>query len=173
MKKEIIAAILILLCIALMPARAVCAQQQEAISLADGEYKVDVELSGGSGKASITSPATVIVENGTAIARIEWSSSNYDYMIVDGEKYLPVNTDGNSVFEIPVLSFDSEMTVIADTTAMSVPHEIEYTLVFDGDSAVLAQAQDGGGIDLGLIFLLAIAMMTALVMAALTMRRQG
>ena len=35
-------------------------------------------------------------------ATIVWSSPNYDYMIVDGEKYLPTNTEGNSTFEIPV-----------------------------------------------------------------------
>ena len=52
-------------------------------------------------------------------------------MMVNGEKYLPVNTDGNSVFEIPVLVFDEAMPVAADTTAMSAPHEIEYTLTFD------------------------------------------
>ena len=52
----------------------------------------------------------------------------------DGEKYLPVNTEGNSQFEIPVKYFDKPMDVIADTTAMSEPHEIEYTLTFDSAS---------------------------------------
>ena len=63
-------------------------------------------------------------------ASIEWSSPHYDYMIVDGTKYEPVNTEGNSVFEIPVSELDKELTVIADTTAMSKPHEIEYVLNF-------------------------------------------
>ena len=58
-----------------------------------------------------------------------------DYMIVDGEKYLPTNEEGmNSVFEIPVLSMDEGMPVIADTTAMGAPHEIDYTLTFYSDS---------------------------------------
>ena len=70
-----------------------------------------------------------------ATAQIIWSSSNYDYMLVDGEKYLPVNEEGNSVFEIPVSFFDREIEVIADTTVMSKPHEIEYTLTFDASSA--------------------------------------
>ncbi len=77
---------------------------------------------------------TVDVSGDSVTAVIEWSSPHYDYMIVEGEKYLPVNEDGNSVFEIPVLSFDKPMTVIADTTAMSEPHEIEYTLTFDSSS---------------------------------------
>jgi len=104
------------------------------ISVKDGKYAVDVSLEGGSGKADVTSPATLLVEDGKAHALIEWSSPNYDYMIVNGQQYLPVNQSGNSVFEIPVTVFDEPMTVTADTTAMSTPHEIEYTLTFDSDS---------------------------------------
>lgn len=100
----------------------------------DGEYTVNVELSGGTGRAEILSPAELTVKDGSAVVRIEWSSSSYDYMIVDGEKYLPVNENGNSVFEISVTGFDEAVPVIADTTAMSVPHEIEYELIFHSDS---------------------------------------
>lgn len=101
----------------------------------DGEYSIQVDLEGGSGKASVTSPTLLTVEDGQAYAQIQWSSSNYDYMIVNGEKYLPTNEEGmNSVFEIPVLSMDEGMPVIADTTAMGTPHEIEYTLTFYSDS---------------------------------------
>ena len=60
-------------------------------------------------------------------------------MVVDGEKYLPVNTEGNSVFEVPVSIFDRFVPVAADTTAMSTPHEIEYTLFFD--SKTITQAE--------------------------------
>ena len=60
-------------------------------------------------------------------------------MVVDGEKYEPLNTEGNSVFEIPVTCFDAPMTVSADTIAMSTPHEIEYTLTFD--STTLQKAE--------------------------------
>ena len=59
-----------------------------------------------------------------------WGSPNYDYMIVDGEKYLPTNTEGNSTFEIPVAALGTPLAVTADTVAMSKPHEIEYTLTF-------------------------------------------
>ena len=103
--------------------------------LTDGEYSIQVDLEGGSGKASLTSPTILTVEDGKAYAQIQWSSSNYDYMIVDGEKYLPTNEEGmNSVFEIPVLSMDEAMPVIADTTAMGAPHEIDYNLTFYSDS---------------------------------------
>lgn len=101
----------------------------------DGEYSIQVDLEGGSGKASVTSPTLITVKDGAVTAHIQWSSSNYDYMIVDGEKYLPVNEEGgNSEFEIPVLAMDEAMPVIADTTAMGAPHEINYTLTFYSDS---------------------------------------
>lgn len=110
----------------------------ESLGLADGSYTAAVALTGGSGKASVTSPAEIVVADGKATARIEWSSSNYDYMVVDGVRLEPVNTDGNSVFEMPVAAFDTQLTVLADTTAMSTPHEIEYGLTFD--SSTLASA---------------------------------
>ena len=102
-----------------------------SLGLEDGRYTVGVTLEGGSGKAYVESPAVLTVEDGQARATITWSSANYDYMIVDEEKYLPENTDGNSVFTIPVTAFDFASPVRADTTAMSTPHEIEYTLYFD------------------------------------------
>lgn len=105
-----------------------------SMGLADGEYTVEVTLSGGSGRASVQSPAKLTVSGGAASAEIVWSSSNYDYMRIGEVKFLPVNTDGNSTFMIPVSYLDREMTVYADTTAMSEPHEIEYKLTFDSAS---------------------------------------
>ena len=101
----------------------------------DGEYAIDVSMTGGSGKATVVSPTVFLVKDGKAYAKLQWSSSNYDYMIVDGEKYLPVNEEGtNSEFQIPVTIMDESMPVIADTTAMGTPHEINYTLTFYSDS---------------------------------------
>lgn len=108
--------------------------QPVSVDLEDGEYTVEVELNGGTGRASVESPAVLIVRNGKAYARIEWSSGSYDYMKIGEEKYLPLQTEGNSTFEIPITAFDEPVDVIADTTAMSMPHEIEYTLLFHEDS---------------------------------------
>lgn len=113
--------------------------EAETTALSDGTYTVELDFEGGSGKASISSPATINVADGKITATFEWSSPNYDYMIVDGEKYLPVNEDGNSVFEIPVASLDEPMTVIGDTVAMSKPHEIEYTITFHPDTVTEAE----------------------------------
>ena len=107
-----------------------------ADNLENGTYSMEITFEGGSGKAEILSPVTVSVTDEKAIATVQWNSPNYDYMIVDGEKYLPVNTDGDSVFEIPVLKFDEAMDVIGDTVAMSKPHEIEYKITFHSDTRV-------------------------------------
>ncbi len=99
---------------------------------AAGDFDIPVTLSGGSGRASLESPAHVRTENGGYILRLVWSSPNYDYMLVDGERFKPVNNGGNSVFEIPVASFDEPLSVTADTTAMGTPHEIDYVICFNG-----------------------------------------
>lgn len=110
------------------------AQLEGAFQPEDGIYTIELTFEGGSGKAEVYSPAALTVSGGTATAAIQWSSPNYDYMIVDGEKYFPVNTEGNSVFEIPVRAFDEPIDVVGDTVAMSTPHEIAYTLTFHSDT---------------------------------------
>lgn len=108
--------------------------QQEEIQAEDGAYTMEASLEGGTGKAGIQTPLKVIVKEHRATAVVQWSSPNYDYMIVNGEKLFPVNTEGNSVFEVPIWFFDEAMEVTADTTAMSIPHEIEYKLTFYKDT---------------------------------------
>ena len=107
----------------------------------DGSYTIELTMEGGSGRASIQSPAQITVADGAATAILEWSSPNYDYMLVNGEKYLPVNTEGNSVFEVPVEALDVPLTMIGDTVAMSTPHEVEYTVTFHSDT--LQNAESG------------------------------
>ena len=115
--------------------RNVEAQAAEAVETpADGSYTCEVTLEGGSGRATVDSPAALTVADGKMTATIVWSSPNYDYMIVDGEKYLPTNTEGNSTFKIPVSALGTPLSVVADTVAMSTPHEIEYTLTFSAPS---------------------------------------
>ena len=109
-----------------------------AIALADGTYTIEVGFEGGSGKSHVLTPCTLKVENGAATATIVWSSEKYDYMLVDGQRYDVLTTEGGSTFEIPVRALDTPLTVIGDTTAMSTPHEIEYTLTFKSATAVEA-----------------------------------
>lgn len=104
------------------------------LGLADGVYTAELTFAGGSGKAQVLSPCTLTVQDGAATAAIVWSSSKYDYMLVNGERYDVLSTEPGSTFEIPVEAFDTDLTVIGDTTAMSTPHEIEYTLNFSSAS---------------------------------------
>lgn len=115
------------------PVSVAAAQKENGIEtdLEDGEYSIQVDLEGGSGKASVSSPTLMLVKNGRMYVELQWSSSNYDYMIVDGEKFQNESEEGrNSVFTIPVTALDDKMEVIADTLAMGAPHEIDYTLTF-------------------------------------------
>lgn len=106
----------------------------------DGSYTIELTMEGGSGRASIQSPAQLAIADGAATATLEWSSPNYDYMLVNGEKYLPVNTEGNSVFEVPVEVLDAPLTMIGDTVAMSTPHEVEYTVTFHSETLESAES---------------------------------
>jgi len=136
----------LLLCIWIMAAAGCAGQKPEQPASSEEATRcwATVTLEGGSGKASVESPCPVLERSGELLALITWSSSHYDFMIVDGEKILPVNTEGNSQFEIPLkssaesagtsrtesLPADCEMQVQADTTAMSTPHLVDYTLSF-------------------------------------------
>lgn len=101
-----------------------------AKEITDGSYTIEVSLTGGSGRASVESPAKVVIENGKAAATIVWSSPFYEYMLIGETRYDPIQEDGNSTFEIPVL-LDEDMAVSASTIAMSQPHLVDYTLYFD------------------------------------------
>ena len=119
-----IAACMVLLCLT------GCADKK----IEDGTYSVKLSMEGGTGKAHIESPVAVTVKDGVAYATLVWSSKNYDYMLVNGDKYLNESEGGNSTFTVPIDGIPSDMQVIGDTTAMSVPHEIEYTLHFEMDN---------------------------------------
>ena len=105
--------------------------QKKAKALADGTYTVAAALTGGTGKAKIASPLRLTVKDGQITATLVWSSANYDYMRVDGVRYDALIEDGHSVFTVPVASLEEPLPVVADTVAMSTPHEIEYTITFE------------------------------------------
>jgi len=100
----------------------------EDLALADGTYSVETKLYGGSGRTGIASPATLSVNDGRAEVDIVWDSPHYDYMKIADERYDSKLEEGHSVFTIPVNCFDWNIGIIADTTAMSEPHEIAYSL---------------------------------------------
>ena len=112
----------------------------ELSEIPDGSYWIRVSMTGGSGRASISSPTGFYVKDGQATADIHWSSASYDYMKLDGARYEAfTDAAGHSAMTIPVSALDTAIPVLADTTAMSKPYEIEYQLTFDG-SALLPMA---------------------------------
>ena len=139
--KKFCLGLLMVMCItSVMVFPASASAEAATVDLEDGEYSIEVILEGGSGRATITSPAIMTVRGGQGYVQIEWSSPNYDYMLVNGEKYLPVNTEGNSVFEVPVEALDAPLTMIGDTVAMSTPHEVEYTVTFHSETLESAES---------------------------------
>lgn len=94
----------------------------------DGNYEAEITLSGGSGRATVESPAEIHIENGNITAKIVWSSSGYDYMKVDNKEYSSEIIDNKSVFQIDIPDLGQDIPVVARTVAMSEPHYIDYTI---------------------------------------------
>ncbi len=97
----------------------------------DGTYNVGVSCTGGSGRGGVAS-ATVTVSGGsiTSLA-LTMTSPNYDYAYdpVTGAKVNAPAGSGDSVFYVNYPG--STFSFTADTTAMSAPHEITYTVALD------------------------------------------
>ena len=81
-----------------------CQKEKKSEGLADGTYRIEAALAGGTGKATRRP---------------------------NGVRYDAVIEDGHAVFTVPVASLEEPFPVVADTVAMSSPHEIEYTITFD------------------------------------------
>lgn len=106
------------------------------LKLADGGYTAALTLDGGSGRATVLSPADLDIENGQIYLTVVWSSSNYDYMVMDGVRYDLISFENGSTFRLPFPGFDAPVDVIGDTVAMSMPHEIEYKLTLHSGSLI-------------------------------------
>lgn len=105
----------------------------DPVKLADIKT-AEITLEGGTGKVSLLSPARILCYDSSYSVTLSWSSKFYDYMIVDGIRYEPVTVSDRSEFVIPVEDISVPLQVIADTVAMSVPHEIEYVITFNTES---------------------------------------
>ena len=143
--KKFCLGLLMVMCItSIMVFPASASAEAATVDLEDGEYSIEVILEGGSGRATITSPAIMTVRGGKGYVQIEWSSPNYDYMKVENKTFKPLQEAGNSTFELPIIDFDMPIAVVANTTAMSTPHEIEYTLTFLQDTSFEMMAMVAG-----------------------------
>lgn len=64
-------------------------------------------------KAGVASPALMLVKDARAYVQLTWSSPNYDYMLVNGDKYLNEASDGgNSQFTVPIMELDQPLRTL-------------------------------------------------------------
>jgi hypothetical protein len=105
----------------------------EEAGLREGNYSFEGELAGGSGKAHFDGPLLLTVEEDGCFLTFTMSSPFYDYVLVNGERFEPLERDGNSTFRVPLVMLNEDFLFTADTTAMSEPHEIDYSVRIDLD----------------------------------------
>lgn len=119
-----------------LPTDALSSDAQQAVressalyGLADGDYNIAVDVSGG--EDTVESPAPLTMSDGAATATLTFSSPNYDYLVITGEKYEPTEVTGESAtFEIPVKVFDTAIPVTFDSTASGSQEETTGSLSF-------------------------------------------
>gem|GEM_PF-4136916 len=110
--------------------------QDTSTTLADGTYTPDsFSFSGGTGKLQI-SCTKITVRGGKTYATLHFSSKNIQYVKANGSTYYLSGQD----VEIPVV-LNKNMKIIVLTTAMSQPHEIEYSIYI----GLAAAGAAGGG----------------------------
>lgn len=104
----------------------------ESLGLPDGAYTVEATLEGG--RATLESPARLTVSGGVCTAAIVFGTSRIDYVLVDGERYLPAPAEGSVAFSIPLAAFDRRLPIIVDSTAITPAAEVPYTICFDSST---------------------------------------
>ena len=106
----------------------------ETLGLADGQYRIRAELTGGSGKTQLENPTLLTVENGQARATIVFNTKRIDGLKLEDTAYAPLEGVENAAFEIPVSVFDREIAILVNSTAMKPAVEVAYTVRFDSGS---------------------------------------
>jgi iron complex transport system substrate-binding protein len=116
----------------------------EGAALPEGEYAPDgFTFSGGTGKVTISCPS-IAVAGGEVTATLVFSSPNYPKLTVDGVEYVATHEGKTSIFTVPAV-VNADMTVVGTTTAMSKPHDIEYTVhIWMGETPPDAPPEDDG-----------------------------
>ena len=141
MRNTMLRALALALCLAILAMGALA----EA-ALVEGEYAPDgFTFSGGTGKVKITCPKLTVAGDAVT-ATLVFSSPNYPKLVADGVEYAATHDGNTSAFEVPV-RVNEDMTVVGTTTAMSMPHDIEYVIhIYVGEGAPedLPEDEDDG-----------------------------
>lgn len=118
---------------------------QEALEAGEDSYIPYVEYE--SGAYTYTIPIEALNAEFPCAAYSKRKETWYDRQLVIWSSALPEEAFTGEVQEkvepAPVLAWDEEMDVTADTVAMSSPHEIAYTLTFHSDT--LQKEKSGSG----------------------------
>ena len=103
-------------------------------AMAEGSLVPDgFTFSGGSGKVELSCPEITGDSDGAYVATVVFSSPYYTVARVGEETFESVVSGKTSVFRLPIQP-NVATQVYATTTAMSQPHEIEYTVFIRLDS---------------------------------------
>lgn len=145
MKKKIAALLALVMLLALVAAPAAHA------AYADGTYTVPVSIEGLGRHNVLWSSATLHVEEGRLYIDVTFErvdpathAPQYDWMQTSLGRVSPVKDDAAclcSFYRLPIPGLGS-VPVTVLSSAMSQPYEIDYTLVIDGSSVPLAEAQN-------------------------------
>ena len=91
-------------------------------------------------------PLLLTVEEEGSFLTFTMSSPYYDYVIVEGERFEPLEPDGNSTFRVPFERLNEDFLFTADTTAMSEPHEIDYSVRIDLEALTFLKGEEESGL---------------------------
>lgn len=129
-----------------------------AATVADGDYPIECKMEGGTHDRAVTS-ATLHVINGVMTADIVTDSKHYTWLKINDvqlDNTALIELEYSSFEGIPVSELDIPLGVTMETTAMSKPYPIDYTLTFVSSSlpegAIIAdvvepEAQEGSSTD--------------------------
>ncbi len=97
--------------------------------IADGDYNIAVDVFGG--EDTVESPVPMTIENGEATATLQFSSPNYDSLVMTGDTYEPVEVTADSAtYELPIRVFDTSIPVTFNSVSSGAPEELAGSLSF-------------------------------------------
>ena len=117
-------------------------QPAEAAVYQDGTYAVNCSFTGGSGRGGVRAAEVTVSGGAITEVTLTMSSPNYDYALIEGARVEADTSSGKSRFTFPYPGSETFL-ITADTTAMSTPHEIEYTVTLSGIPTVEDTEEQG------------------------------
>lgn len=111
------------------------------IDLKNATYTIEVMAMGDGDLGTIQTPTSIFVKEKKATVVLVWDTSDYNYMIVGGEKIQAKSREGGSIFWIPVTVWDEEMPVIVGCDTGKIREEAAS--LFLDTSTIVKQGNNG------------------------------